>query len=294
VTTGLPTEIECAVSVLVFTLNEELNLEHCLGSLEWCDDVVVVDSFSTDRTIEVCAGRNVRSVLHEFRGFGDQRNWALREIPLKHEWVLILDADERVSPELALELSILGESAPRRIGAYRVRRRFHLWGRWLRHSSLYPTWVVRFVKQGRVRYVNRGHSETQEVDGDIGELAGHLIDENHKPLSAWLERQCRYAYQEAAFELAEEESMAAFGDLFSRDPMRRRSTIKRLASGVPFRAFFYFVYCYFFRMGFLDGRNGFAFCRMKAIYQSMIAVNKHEIRMRNLAAENERERHENE
>ena len=76
--------------------------------------------------------------------------------------------------------------------------------------------------------------------------------------------------------------------------MRRRSTIKRLASGVPFRGFFYFVYCYLFRMGFLDGRNGFAFCRMKAIYQSMIAVNKHEIRMRNLAAKNERERHENE
>lgn len=283
-----PAKADCSVSTLIFTLNEGPNLHHCLDSLEWCDDIVVVDSYSTDETIELCRRRNIQSVQHTFSGFGSQRNWALSEIPLAHEWVLILDADERVPTELALELNRLAQTSPDCIGAYRLKRRFHLWGKWLRFSSLYPTWVVRFVRRPKVRYMNLGHSETQTVDGDLGQIEGYLIDENHKDLHAWFERQSRYSRQEADFEIEGENARDNWSDLVSRDPLRRRTVVKRIASQLPFRGTLYFMYCYIFRLGFLDGRDGYVFCRMKALYQSMIAINKYDLK-KNRRAENVRD-----
>lgn len=275
----LPVRTQCAVSVLIFTLDEELNLEHCLNSLTWSDDVVVVDSFSTDGTLGICAAYGIRTVQHAFSGFGDQRNWALQTLDLKHEWVLLLDADEKVTPELAEELNELARTSPEHVAAYRIKRRFHMWGRWLRYSSLYPTWVVRFVRRGRVRFANRGHAETQEVDGDSKEINGYLIDENHKSLEAWFERQSRYARQEALFELESEAAPHHFLDVVSADPMRRRASLKRIASRLPFRNILYFVYCYVLRLGFLDGADGLRFCRMKAMYQSMIVTHKQDIKL---------------
>lgn len=266
------------VSTLIFTLNEAENLPRCLDSLEWCNDKFVVDSFSSDETEKICESRKIPFVQHAFEGFGSQRNWALEKLALKYDWVLILDADERVPPALVPELARVACSNPSDTGAFRLRRRFYLWGKWLRFSSLYPNWVVRFIHKDRVRFVNRGHAETQQVDGVIGELSGYLVDENLKNLSAWFERQVRYAQKDAEYELSHEASLASRGSLFSGDPLARRAAVKRLAAGLPFRGFFYFVYGYFFRLGFLDGKDGFVFCRMKAIYQTMIEVYKHDLR----------------
>jgi len=267
-----------SVSVLILTLNEELNLPACLETLEWCDDVVVIDSFSTDATLEICAKHQVRVVQNSFSGFGDQRNFALQNVELKHEWVLILDADERVPTELAVELSKLAVTNAPHIGAYRLRRRFYLWGKWLRYSSLYPTWVVRFVRRGRVRYVNRGHAETESVEGGTAEIRSYLIDENVKNLDAWFERQSGYARKEAEYEVECEGQSFSWSSMFSPNPMLRRASLKRIAASLPARGLVYFLYCYVLRMGFLDGQDGLVFCRMKAMYQSMIALKKHEIR----------------
>jgi glycosyltransferase involved in cell wall biosynthesis len=269
---------KASVSVLVFTLNEELNLPTCLSSLRWCDDIVVVDSFSTDNTLDICRRHKVQVVQNAFTGFGDQRNFALQNIDLKHEWVLILDADERVPEELARELSSLANANDSSIAAYRLRRRFHLWGKWLRHSSLYPTWVVRFVRRGKVRYINRGHAETEEVAGQLGEVQAFLVDDNLKGLDAWFVRQHEYASKEAEYELQCENQSEGRLSIFSADPMKRRVALKKIAAVLPMRAISYFLYCYLFRMGFLDGRDGFVFCRMKAIYQNMIVVKKHDLR----------------
>lgn len=266
------------VSVLIFTLNEELNLPTCLDSLQWCDDVVVVDSFSDDATLDVCRRRGIRVVQNEFTGFGDQRNFALQQVELKYEWVLILDADERVPSKLAEELRNLALNNASDIGAYRLKRRFHLWGRWLRHSSLYPTWVVRFVRRGKVRYENRGHAETQVVEDRTGEIQSDLIDENLKGIDAWFERQSNYARRDAEYELEREGTPFDWKSIFSSNPMQRRSSLKRVAARVPFRGLFYFLYCYVYRMGFLDGRDGYVFCRMKAVFHNMVASHKHEIR----------------
>ena len=194
------------------------------------------------------------------------------------DWVLILDADERVPPELANELCRLATLDDPRVGAYRVARRLYMWGRWLRHSSLYPTWVVRFVHRRKVRYVNRGHAETERVSGETRELRAALIDENFKGLDAWFERQIRYAMKDAEYEMECEGAPLDLRGLLCGEPMRRRAVLTRLAAALPLRGMLYCLYCYVFRMGFLDGRDGLAFCRMKALYQSMIVARKHEFR----------------
>jgi glycosyltransferase involved in cell wall biosynthesis len=272
-----PAETRPPVSCLVYTLDEEVNLPHCLGSLGWCDDVVVVDSFSGDGTERLARAAGARFVQHPFTGFGDQRNWSLDHVPLRHPWALILDADERVPPPLAAELARRLPAADD-VAAYRVRRRFHLWGRWLRYSSLYPTWVVRLVRVGRVRYANRGHAETQQVAGRTEALEHDLIDENHKGIDDWWARQRRYAIREAEHELAQ--PPAPWTDLLAGDPLRRRAALKGLARDLPGRHLGYFLYAYLLRLGFLDGGCGLRFCLMRAAYQGMIARAKHELRRR--------------
>jgi len=267
------------ISVAIFTLNEEVHLPSCLDALAWADEVLVVDSFSTDRTEQICKERGIRFVQHAFGGFGDQRNWALDHGGLKHEWVLILDADERVTPELAEELRATLPSIGDRVAAFRIARRFYWWGQWLRHSSLYPTYVVRLIRRGRVRYVNRGHAETQEVQGDIQTLKEDLLDENRKGLAEWFARQNRYSGLDAEYELAQEGKPGSAADLMSSDPLVRRAAFKRLAAAVPARPVWYFLYSYVLCGGFRDGRAGLVFCLMRSMYQLMVAMKKYELQL---------------
>ena len=268
------------ISVIIFTLNEEIHLPTCLQSLGDFDEVIVVDSYSTDRTKEICERTGTRFFQHPFEGFGAQRNWALEHTNPRNDWVLILDADERVSGELLEELRSLMNSIPSDVGAYCLKRQFYLWGRWLKRSSGYPVWLVRLVHKHKVRYANRGHAETQEVNGKVVKLYHDLIDENKKGIDEWYERQNRYSHQEAKYELREE---ALNGikvlDLFSMDPLKQRASLKSLSWRISFRPFFYFLYSYIWRFGFLDGKNGFVFCMMKASYKAMIIAKKHELRL---------------
>ena len=268
------------VSAMIFTLDEEIHLPSCLASLAWCDDVIVVDSFSRDRTEEIARAAGARFFQHAFEGFGRQRMWALGNTAPRHDWVLVLDADERVTPELADEMARVVASADASVAAYRLKRRFHMWGRWLRHSALYPTWVVRLVRKGRVTYVNRGHAETQEVRGEVRSLEHDLIDENLKGIDDWYARQNRYSSREAEYELGQEAVPMRWADLGAPDPLVRRAAAKRLAASVPFRPLLYFLYSYVLRGGFLEGRDGLTFCIMKAQYHRMIIVKKHDMRRR--------------
>lgn len=268
------------VSVMIFTLDEEINLPSCLESLGWCDDVIVIDSFSNDSTENICKGKSVRFYQHHFEGFGNQRNWAIDTIDTKYPWILILDADERVTDDLANELMKVSHSNPQDVGAYRLRRRFYMWGRWLRYSSLYPTWVVRFIHRDRVRYLNRGHAETQEVQGSILELQHDLIDENFKGIDEWFVRQNRYSTKDAEYEMQQDKLVIDLSGLFSGDPLRRRSVLKGIACRLPGRAPLYFIYSYVFRLGFLDGWDGLIFCLMKSSYQRMVVIKKYDMKRR--------------
>ena len=268
------------ISVMIFTLNEDVHLPSCLAALGWSDDVIVVDSFSTDRTEEIARQAGARFFSNRFEGLGKQRTWGLEHCAPKHEWILILDADERVTVELAREMAQILPRAPQEVGAYRVKRRCYMWGRWLRYSNLYPSWVVRLVRKGRVTYVNRGHAETQQVAGEVRSLEHDLIDENLKGIDEWFERQNRYSTKEAEFELQQEAAPSDVASLLSSDPLAHRAALKRIASRLPFRPLLYFVYSYLLRGGFLEGRDGLIFCIMKSEYQRMVVMKKYDIRRR--------------
>jgi len=265
------------VSVMIFTLDEALNLPSCLDALTWCDDVIVIDSLSSDDTEKIARNRGARFFSNQFAGFGAQRNWALEHTEPKHPWVLILDADERVPTELAKEMTAIAHAELPGVGAFRVRRRFYMWGRWLKHSSLYPTWVVRLIHRDKVRYINRGHAETQTIDGELRDLKHDLIDENRKGIDEWFERQNRYSRKEADYELSQAKQHNGWFDLLSRDPLRRRAAIKDLGRRVPFRGATYFFYAFVFRLGFLDGKDGLMFCRMRALYQAEVELKKFDV-----------------
>ena len=265
------------VSVMILALNEEVNLPHCLESVSWSDDIVVIDSGSTDHTVDIAEKFGARVFHHSFTGFGSQRNWALENTNMMYDWVLILDADERVPESLATEIGERLSEAGRDGAAFRVRRRFHMWGRWMRRSSLYPTWVVRLVRKGKVDYIDRGHAETQDVDGVVLDLSEDIIDENHKGLEHWFERQNRYSTQDARYELDIASEPGWWRSLFASDPLSRRTALKSLAIRFPFRSFGYFLYSFFLRGGILEGRQGFCLCLMRAQYYWMVGIKKREI-----------------
>ena len=268
------------VSVMIFTLNEAIHLPSCLAALAWCDDVIVVDSFSTDTTETITREAGARFFQHAFTGFGDQRNWALANCSPCHEWILILDADERVTPELVDEMATRLASAPADVAAFRIKRRFYFWGQWLKYSSLYPTWVVRLIHRDRVHYINRGHAETQVVNGNTLAMTNDLIDENMKGIDEWFERQNRYSSKDAEYELQTSGKPIAWGALVTGDNLGRRATLKQIAARMPLRPLVYFLYSYVFRLGFLDGMNGFHFCVMKALYQRMVLIKKYDMSKR--------------
>ena len=148
--TGIAEDHCLSISILVLTLNEEINIRGCLESVDWCDDVVVLDSFSTDSTLQVAQELGVRVVQREFDNYANQRNYGLSQIKYLHPWVLMLDADERVPVELRDELLSAVSQAQETVAMFSMRRKDHLFGRWIKGASGYPTWFGRLGRIGRV------------------------------------------------------------------------------------------------------------------------------------------------
>ena len=186
-----------SVSVLILTLNEEINIEQCLDSLSWCDDVVVLDSLSTDRTVALAEERGARVVKRPFDNWSAHQNWAVTNIDFRHPWVLYLDADERCPDDLRDEVLERARSGATEV-AFRMRRKDFFMGQWLKHAQLYPTWLVRLFRPERIRY-ERLVNPVAIVDGATGELRSHII---HYPfshgVSHWIARHNRYSDLEAA------------------------------------------------------------------------------------------------
>jgi glycosyltransferase involved in cell wall biosynthesis len=271
------------VSVLILTLNEELNLAECIDSCAWCADIVVFDSFSSDRTTEIALRKGVRLFQRQFDNYAAQRNAALTEVRYKYPWVLMVDADERTPADLVEEIATVVANASEDMVLFRMRRKDFLMGRWLQRSSGYPSWFGRLIRVGRVR-VEREVNEEYIADGHVAHLESHLL---HYPFNRgvayWYERHNRYSTAEALAKVEERLRPISIRTLFSWDPIARRRTLKQIAYRLPMRPNVAFVYLYFFRMGFLDGRAGLAFSRMRASYEMMIDLKVLELE-RNAAA----------
>lgn len=258
------------ISVLILTLNEETNLQQCLDTLSWCDDIVVFDSFSTDRTLEIAARNGARIEQRAFDDWSSHQNWAVLNIPFKHPWVLYLDADERCPADLAREVQALAApDAP--FSAYRIRRKDYFLGVWLKHAQLYPTWLVRLFRPEKIRY-ERLVNPVAVVDGATGEVRAHI---DHYPFSHgvghWIARHNRYSDMEAReWMKSRETNPIRPAALFSRDPNERRKTLKEIFYRLPARPLVKFFYYYVLRRGFLDGGAGFTYSVLQAFYEYMI------------------------
>lgn len=268
------------ISVLILTFNEEINLPRCLDSVKWADDVLVLDSFSTDRTLELAEAAGARLLQHPFKNFADQRNYGLTHGDLKHEWVLHLDADEVVTPELQRELANVAAGGQKE--AYRIASKMIFQGRWLKYSGLYPSYQVRFGKRDRLDFVQVGHGQREKLEPAlVGTLREPLLHFSFaKGIQDWLERHNRYSTAEAEqFWKSAGVQTVDWPGLWG-NAARRRRALKQLSGFLPCRPTLRFLYMYLFRLGFLDGRAGFAYCRLLAIYEYFIILKICELRQR--------------
>ena len=257
------------VSILILTKNEEINIERCLQAVSWADDIVVYDSYSDDRTVELAEKMGARIVQRKFDNWSSHQNWAVEHIEFKHPWVYYTDADETCDDQLRDELLSLNERCGD-CSAFQVRRKDYFMGRWLKRSQLYPTWITRVFRPDKIRY-ERLVNPVAVVDGEVGLLNGHIL---HQPFSHgvghWFDRHNRYSDMEAQDLIKEVAGRLHTADLFSRDAAIRRRALKTLAYRLPGRPLLMFSYLYFFRMGFLDGKPGFRYSVMRAFYEFMI------------------------
>jgi len=258
------------ISVLILTLEEEVNIGACLASVSWSDDVVVLDSGSRDRTVDIARSLGARVVQRPFDSYAGQRNHGLQQIQYRHPWVLMLDADERVPPELRDEMLAAVATADDSIALWRMRRKDHLLGRWIRGSSGYPTWFGRLARIGKV-WVERPINEEYHADGVIRQLQGHL---DHFPfnkgMSAWLAKHDRYSTLEAELRLDSTLAGWRMRDLAADDATVRRRALKALLYRLPGRPLVVFMALYLLRGGMLEGRAGLTFSLLRAWYEYMI------------------------
>ncbi len=265
------------ISTLILTLNEEVDLPGCLESVSWCDDVVVFDSLSSDRTVAIAEATGARVVGRRFDNYAAQRNAALTDVEYKHPWVLMVDADERWPREIFGEIQKTisnGHDA----SLYHFLRKDMFMGRWLKRSTGYPTWAGRLVKLGEVS-VRREINEEYWTQGKKGYLKSHFLHYPfNKGVAFWLERHNRYSTMEAKALVEETLEKLKVRGLLSSDPARRRKVLKQMAYRMPFRPLLVFCYLYFLRRGFLDGRPGLTYCRLRAMYETMIDLKVKELR----------------
>lgn len=265
------------VSILIITHNEEVNIRQALNSVVgWADQVFVVDSFSTDRTVEIAEALGATAVQHEWPGYALQRNWALDTLPFRNEWVFVLDADEYLSEELREEISEIVSRDGNGFDGFYVNRRLIFYGTWIRHCGWYPSWVLRLFRRDLGRYENRPVDEHIILNGKAAECRGELIHRDLHDMSYWIEKHIRYAHLNAiAYSQVEQKEGAderIRPSLFGTQAQRRRFIKERIWRHLPARGFLFFIYLYVIRLGFLDGHKGLIFCMMHGIFEEFKVV----------------------
>ncbi|MBW4605914.1 MAG: glycosyltransferase family 2 protein [Hassallia sp. WJT32-NPBG1] len=260
-------------SIYILTYNEELDIAACIESAMLSDDIIVVDSCSSDRTVEIAKNYPVRVEQHAFESHGRQRTWMLESIAPKYEWVYILEADERMTPELFAEC-LEAMNNPDYIGYY-VAERVMFMNRWIRYSTQYPRYQLRLFRHGKVWFDDYGHTEREVCDG-----ATSFLKETYphytcsKGLNRWIEKHNRYSTDEAKETLYQLEhgNVKWRNLLFGKSEVEKRRALKDLSLRLPARPVLRFFYMYFILGGCLDGRAGTAWCTLQAFYEYLILL----------------------
>jgi glycosyltransferase involved in cell wall biosynthesis len=268
-------------SIYILTYNEELDIAACIESALLSDDVIVVDSCSSDRTVEIASRYPVRVVQHAFESHGKQRTWMLENIAPQHEWVYILEADERMTPALFQEC-LETTQAPKHTGYYAAERVMFM-GRWIRRSTQYPRYQLRLLQHGKVWFDDYGHTEREVYEGTTGflkETYPHFTC--GKGLNRWIDKHNRYSSDEAIETIRQLENGGSINwhDLFfGATEVERRRALKNLSLRVPLRPIVRFFYMYLFLGGCWDGKAGFTWCMLQSFYEYLILLKVWEIKL---------------
>jgi glycosyltransferase involved in cell wall biosynthesis len=264
------------ISILILTLNEEPNIGACLDALKGFDDIVVFDSQSTDRTKEIALSKGARVIERPFDNWAAHQNWALDNIEFKNPWVFYLDADERMTPELRDEIMAIARDPSHKEVAFYCGRRNYFMGKWIRHA-MPPSMIMRFFRPPSIRF-ERLVNPVPVINGPHGYLRSYFEHYNFsKGLTEWFDKHNKYSRFEAMEGMRAKEQPLALGALFSSDRFQRRRALKDLSVRLPFRPLMKFLWMYVLKGGFLDGRAGFTYCKLQAIYEYMIVVKMREL-----------------
>jgi glycosyltransferase involved in cell wall biosynthesis len=268
------------VSVIVITLNEERNIGTCLTSVRACEQIVVVDSGSTDGTVALARRHGAEVVEHPFDGYSAQKNWAIESIHLRNEWLLFMDADERVTPDLEASMRQV-TSEVNAADAYFVNREFRFLGHTFRHSGLSPNWHLRLVKRRVARFEERAVDERLVPPATTGRLAGRLLHDDQRGVAAWVSRHNIYSDLNATIRVrrGEDSDLVVTARRALHDPTLRRRWVKRSVwPHIPAKPAVVFAYMYVLRRGFLDGRAGWSYAWMLAGYEFLTGLKMREWR----------------
>ena len=274
------------MSVIVPVKNEERNLPRCLASIAWADEIFVVDSHSTDGTAAIAKDHGAHVVQFHFNGtWPKKKNWALENLPFKHDWVFILDADEVLKAGAEDEFRRIVTANEGQAGGYWINRRFMFMGKWLRHAY-YPNWNLRLFKHKEGRYEQLTDADTHSGDNEVhehvivqGKMASLACEMDHyafPSIEVFIEKHNRYSNWEAHVALDNHLRESAGNLQKANVGMQRR--LKQWSHKLPFRPLLRFLYVFVWQRGFLDGEEGYYFARLHAIYEFLCVAKTRELK----------------
>lgn len=265
------------ISTVILTKNEEADLPICLQSIQWSNDIHILDSGSTDKTIETAKQYNLTISSNPFESFGKQRNFALDVLAIKNEWIFFLDADEVVTYKFHTAMINAIKTANDEVAGFYCCWKMMLEGKWLRRCDNFPKWQFRLMRKGRARFRDFGHGQKEsEVKGRIEYIKEPYLHYGFsKGWYHWIERHNKYSSLEAAERL---NGTPPFRDIFSRHGSARNPALKSWLSKLPGWPIFRFSYTYFLRLGFLEGTPGLIYCTNIAYYEFLIQIKVREIK----------------
>lgn len=248
------------ISAFIITYNEEIHIERAIkNARKYAKEVYVLDSYSTDRTVEIARELGANVYQHEFKYHADQLNWGLKNIPFKTEWIWRQDADEYLTDELIEEINNTLPNTPSNINAYTAPCLRKFLGKYIKHGII-PLILLRLFRRGHAQWEDKKMDEHIYVtDGEIGNLKNAFFDDNLNSLTWWTEKHNRYASKEAIDLLMTEYGLYENTVVNSGEHSAevRKKKLKYIKMPLFWRAFAFFVLRYFFRLGFLDGKEGF-------------------------------------
>jgi glycosyltransferase involved in cell wall biosynthesis len=272
-----------SLAVAIITKNEEANIRRTLESVKWADEIVVVDSGSTDKTCEIAREYGAKVFVEEWKGFAKQKNSAIEKCT--GEWILSLDADEEVDTSLKsfltdeLRAGFHGKPYPADLHGFYLRRRNFFLGQWVRHGGFYPDWKIRVFKRNSASFQERAVHETVQVVGTAWKMRdGHIIHHAYPTLSGYIEHMNRYSDLGAEMVVekkagergasAGSREQSARAKSLATEPLEKRGKVGFSFINIVIRPLATFIYNYFFRLGFLDGKEGLLLHLYHSVYVS--------------------------